>query len=268
MGSPGPGSFMLTTKLDMTNYRSRVATWSKAVGVSMREGLQIQVGLLVKDLVAGAAPKNLNKAQKRAERDVKRLFAAGPITAFPQEQRGGKRGIFWLASGPEWIYGVEPPDLQPHASLDQMRRIYSESRNQPRGKAWLELGKRGKQKAMRLDRIVVGAAKLQRFIKNQMQRFGLQKAAWGVGWDILQVRGRLPQWIRKHITSGEAKGVMLNNLSAPKPSVTIISRATGVERASSLRMVRGAIKKRAAAMLKDMKLYLNGTKKRAGFAKT
>jgi len=58
----------------------------------------------------------------------------------------------------------------------------------------------------------------------------------------------------------------VNGLSRPEnPFLQIISRATGVEKKSSIRMVRAAIKNRTSAMQADLKLYLAGIKKKAGF---
>ncbi len=257
---------LLKTNVSTAMLSQRIEAWSKAAGVALPRALEYQGGLLVKDLVASAGPRNKNKAEARALRDVKSVFAVGPTEAFTQAKRGGRAGMTWLYSTPKTIVGALNSDIQPNISAIEARRILSESRNQPRGKAWIKLKERGKQTVQQWNRVLIGRSKLEAVAKMVYERFGLQKAAWAVGWDVLKVSGRLPNWIRKHIVSGAAKGVLVNRLANPeKPYLQLISRATGVEHAKSLLAIRAAVKKRYASLLKDMRLYLNGTKKAAGF---
>lgn len=259
-------SDILKTNLDVSNLTRRTELYAKAVGISMREAVEYQGGLLVRDLVAGANPKNLSKAQKKADADVRKVFAAGPNQAFPFDQRGGKKGITWLYASKGAVVGAHNADVKPTADLGEMKKDYAAERGGLRGNAFKELGRRGRQKTVLWNRIIVGKERFKRFTVSVRDKFGLQKAAWAYGWDVLKVKGRLPAWIRKHLTSGKAKGMLVNGLATPgKPHLTVISRATGVEHASSLRAVRAAIRKRIGSMQADLKHYLSGAKTKAGF---
>jgi hypothetical protein len=260
---------LLTAKIDTSNLVKRTQVWSKAAGLSFRDALEVQAGLLVKDLVAGAAPRSLARAQKRAELDVKHVFNPGPTAAFASAKRGGKKGMTWLYASKEAVVGIKSTDLRQGDSAVSLLKLYRAAQKKPRGATYKKLSTRGKQRVMQLNRIVIGRAKFSRFVETIRARFGMQKASWAVGWVALKVKGVLPAWVWKHVATGEAKGVLVNGLAnAEKPYLQIISRATGVERQSSLRAIRAAVKKRHGSMLADMRLYLNGTKKQAGFLKT
>lgn len=251
----------LTTKIDTSNFTARTRLWAKSSGLSFRDGLRKQAGLLIRDLVNSSAPRNLARAKKLAEREVKQVFRAAPPQVFVGDKRGHGRMV-WLYAHPRALTGVATEDFQTGIGPDEMKEAFYLQKFK-RGIAWRESGTRGKQHVLWLNRIVV--RRMAAFIKKLRDRFGLLKASWAVGWDVLNVAGRLPDWVRKHVRSGEARGVLVNGLAnAERPFLNMISTANGVERRASLVAIRLAVRRRQVAMLRDIRYYLDGTKKKSG----
>lgn len=255
---------LLKTNVSTASLVQRTQAWSKAAGVTFRQGLKIQGGLLIKDLISLASPKSKAKGEAKIESDVRMVFAPLPSEPFGREKRGGKHGMSYLYASPGALMGVKNEDYRPKMEVPAMRGELRRIKH--RGKKWINIGGRGQQVKMRVNRIVVGKGNFRKLIKAVADRVGLQKAAWAVGWRELGVSGSIPPWVSRHLTSGAARGVLVNGLSNPeRPYLQIISRASGVEKKSALIKMRGAIKKRMGAMQADMKLYLAGIKKQAGF---
>lgn len=261
---------VLQTKLSIANLNSRIQTWAKAVGVTLPQALLKQGGALKVELMRGAPPRDLSRSKKQATKDVKKSFFPKPTETFKGAKAQGK-GMIWLYAGKNggrFLAGVHPEDFIPNASDEAMRAIHAESKKQFRGAAWHRLGERGKDnpfKVFRINRTVVNRGRLRAFTRLVQNSFGKLKASWVVDLGLFRNNANVPQWIAKHIQSGEAKGATVMNLNSDKPFVRIISRANGVEHSRSRENVRRAVKRRAGAMLADIRLHLQGIKKKVGF---
>lgn len=261
---------VLQTKIAMDNLNQRTQSWAKAVGISLPQALVKQGGALKYELMEGGPPRNLARSKKQAAKDAKKTFFPKPLDTFKGRQAQGD-GMIWLYAGQKggrFLVGVKPEDFKPNLTDDQMK---AEHLKPFRGAAWHEIGKRQtKDKGnpfhvMRLNRTVVNRGRFKKFIKKLQDNFGKLKASWAVHMMHFKHHRPIPQWIMKHINSGKARGYTVMKLAGPKPFIQIISRASGVEHKNSIKNVRRAVKKRAGAMLADIRLYLNGIKKKAGF---
>ena len=270
----------------------RIGIFAKAMDISLSEAIVYQGGLLKAELVNGAPPQNLAKAQKRADRDVKKQFhpmvsSKGGAWDLFKGRQAGRGGMRWLYAGPTYLAGVATQDFQPGLSPEAIQKLVQKTRNEPRKNAWYDQGEvagetqsrnkkgklirrttyhasRGKQHIMMLRRIVVRAGNYRQAVRAIRERFGLQKAAWAVDWDKFKIARALPGWIRKHL--GRAKGITVFGLTNPeRPYIQLISRATGVEHERSKANIRRALKKRYAALAIDLRLIVEGVKDKAGF---
>lgn len=259
----------LKAELDMANFNSRIATWSKVAGVSLAEGMRKQAALLKWELMESAPPKNLAKSKAKAKKDSKKTFFPNPSDPFSGPKKTGK-GMIWLYAGKKngkFLVGTDPKDYQLGISETAMDKLQDQQRSGFfRGAAWHQIGLRGKKEpfhVMRLNRTVVGRGKFNQFIKRMQDSFGKLKAAWAVDLPKVGESRTVPKWIAKHIP--KAKGKTIISLDGPKPFIQIISNARGVEHQRSIDNVRRAVKKRSGSMVADMRLYLAGVKKKSGF---
>jgi hypothetical protein len=257
--------------IDLTRLNVTMNRYVKELGLKSADVTFKTAGLLVRDLVTRSAPSNLARAQQRSVRFSKNVFnqARPRAFAFAAAQRG-HGDLRWLSSGPDFLLGTMKESFQPQMSAQEAIKIYAE-KAQPAGKkfgkSYERIGRRGKQAVMRLNRIVISRSALLGLQKHLKDNFGKLKASWAVGWAQLQVKGRLPSWVAKHIPKmrGRGLGEIRPNLKGDRPTITIISRASGCASQQSLQMIKGALRYRVEAMKRDIKLYAKGVKKIAGF---
>lgn len=289
---------ILQTKLELASLNSRIRTWAKVVGLSLKDALVKQAGLLKWELMAGAPPKNLRRSKQRGIRDASLLFHPRPRDYFRTKKQRGRNGIIWLYATPQILYGVQDEDYRPEMTLTDALQIKS---GKPfrfeRQNKWQDLGqvsstrfvKAGKfkrssltakgrlrkgvsltssetgQKAIKVNRTIITQSTFRKLQKHLSDQFGKLKAAWVVDLSRFKVARAIPEWVMKHVRAGRARGFTVMQLNGPKPYIQIISRAHGVEHKASINNARRAARKRLGAMLADMRLHLRGVKKQAGF---
>lgn len=247
---------------DITRLRVRLNEFKQFTGKSDDEVVRNQGGLLMRDLVKDAPPKNLAESQRKAEGFAKNVFAPMPNDTFQSTQRG-QGDIAWLYSGPQFILGTARGNYQPNLSTEAMRSVYAkESRKKTFGKRYERIGKRGQQAVIRLNRMVVRRGNLRQFTAGLRNTFGKLKGAWSEGWDLIGVKASLPNWIRRH--HGKGRGSFLLT-SGTKPTLTLINRANGVESEYSRRAISHALRRRAGAIAADIRRQIQGNYRRAGF---
>lgn len=258
----------MTATVDTTKLTATLRRYASELNLSFQKVVRHQAGLLKVDIVAALPPKNLARSKQQAEKDARKVFFPKPVKTFTGSQAEGKQ-MRWLyaANQPARVLvGVSRADYQPELSADQMRRVQYETRL--RGKAWEQIGTRGKNnpfKVMRLNRVVVARGRLKQHIKALKDSFGKLKASWAVDWERFNIARTLPGWIRKHVPTAKGRTVDMSKL-ADTPFVEIISDATGVSKPQALKAIRAAVKKRVGAMTADLRNQLRGAYKRAGFA--
>lgn len=255
--------------IDLTLMNTRMNRYVTELGMKASDVTKQQAGLLLRDIVNHSGPVNLAKSQKQAVEFSKNVFNQVRPAQFafkrPQQGTGEMR---WLAAGPQFLLGTDAANFQPEMSVEQAANIYFEKTKANKfGPSYVRAGRRGKQHVMKLNRIVIRRGTLRSLQKIITEGFGKLKASFAVGWDELGVKGRLPAWVKRHIQKSKSngRGQVIVNLKSTRPSVTIISRANGCTGEKSLAVIKGAVRYRSAAMLKDLALYAKGIKKHAGF---
>jgi hypothetical protein len=273
---------MTQTTIDTSVLQRRVKEWAAAVGVSMQEAVHKQAGLLKWELMAGAPPKSLKASKAKALKDARGQFRPGENSQTKQPwnvfagKKVGKGTTRWLYAGPSFVAGVDQADFQPQMSASEMHKLMAANRGFLRGAAWHDQGEkikgtkkykasRGKQHVMILRRTVVKPSQFKKLQGVLMESFGKLKAAWAVDLDQFPMAEskKIPPWVSKHLRSG-VKGTNVIMLNGDKPHIDIINQSPGVSHQRAVDNVRRAVKKRAGAIAADIKLYLNGTKKKAG----
>jgi len=245
---------------------SRIQAWQKAAGLTFPEALKKQAGLLKQDLWKGAPPSDRNRATKKAQKSVGARFYPKPKKVFSTQKQRGKNGMIWMYAHPKALPTVKQEDYRPELGLSDAISILNTENLRRKGLKWVDKGRinkgKSEQHAMFLNRIVISKGVIGKLLRYVRDRFGRQKAAWAKGYEQFGIK-RPPQWVARHLAT--AKGNNQIHLTGDKPFIRIISQSRGVESARSISNVRRSIKKRAASMQADMKLYLAGIKKQAGF---
>lgn len=251
--------------INLKNYNERMAIFARELNLAPPKVVQMQAGLLVRELVDNESPRDLASLERNITRDVKKKVAPMPSEPISAAHRDGK-GFVWLVATPDSLTGVRNENYLPGISVEALRKDFY-SKQFPKTK-YNRIGKRGKQAVQEIQRIVTKRSTVNALIKSLKSAGGKLKAAWAVSWDVLQIQGRRPpQWVMRHV-GGKAKGSFIDGLGIPgKATFTLINNATGVENPKSIAAINNALKSRAIKMAADLKLYIQGVKKRSGLSK-
>lgn len=180
-------------------------------------------------------PKKESRGEAKVLADVKQTFAPGPVEVFEFSKRqgaGGDSGLTWLYSGPDFLVGVPQENLQPAMSATTMRSKQRELNEQVKGKAWTQIGKRGKQVVMKWNRIVVKRSAFESLLKMKNKRVGRMRATFAYAAHRLGM-DRIPRWISRHFETVAADGAAIYNDAKlndrTAPSIEFGSSVPGIE---------------------------------------
>jgi hypothetical protein len=211
-----------------------------------------QAGLMKRELTETMPPSNKDRAEKAIARDAIGVFATFPKYTFPEDKRGGNKGIVWINADPnKGLTGATQEDYYSADSVEAMDRIYRERRG-VKAQKYSHLGMRGKQNVRIINRVMARKAIWQSWMKRQLSKLGKLKASFAVDWDLYGPKGhRPPKWVMQHVESGEAKG---RSVFQPgnSPSFTIISNAKGCESIGAKSAAVQAIINRIAKMRSEL----------------
>ncbi len=253
-------------KIDLSVLHQRIVKSAQLNGRSLRDETLNQGGLLQNEIIAKLPPRSLARAKKIGAADVHKVFS--PFAANPNIEVGhrGNGSFYWFIATPKVLIGASRSDVQPTASVSIMAAQYTRKEAVKRKGKFINFGRRGKQMAVVIDRVLVKKSRIAEFKKIVADKFGKMKASFAHSWTLLNRNRPQPaKWIMKHVESGKARGAVIVNLVGDKTSVTLISRATGCEGEAALRGIRAAVKKRSGAIAADIRNQLRGDYKKAGF---
>lgn len=215
--------------------------------------------------IAREIAPNRAKGEQRMEKDIKRVFAPGPQTAFEQSKRKplyGETDITWLYAGPAFLVGVRDEDIQIGMSLEAMKKTLSEQRaaGYPRGKAWESLGARGRQHVQRHNRTLVSRERFAGLVKLLSSRIGRQAAtfayaAWKLG------KKSIPAWLKAHFGTVASDGAAIFRVLGQGDNYTIEfgSKTPGIVSNPHIReKINTAIENRAHKLKEKMAKILAG----------
>jgi hypothetical protein len=266
---------------DISRLNQRMAKYARLLQIEPREVVQMQAGILSRELAEGAAPRSKQALEQSIEKDIGRVYAPAPKRMLPVAHRQG-RGFVWLVASPQVLVGVKPNDYHLEDTVGDMTRLFHKTK--PRENRYEQLGARREsmgnavlrvargrdvQKVVRLNRIVVRRPVYSQFATAMKKRAGILGGSWVISWAVLQPKGRKPPAYKfRHVEDGSARGTYINSLGIPgHATFSLVNRATGCEHPKQLEMVRGKIRYRLEAMTADLKNLLRGAYKRAGFKK-
>ncbi len=227
---------------ELARLSAKIARYTDELGLAAADVVKRQSELLMVELAAQLPPKNRQTLEKKINSDIAQVFYPLPAQRFSDKKARGKE-LRWIYASKQALVGVDNEFYQPDITLDRMEKEYSQKAgklNDRYGNKYTRLSRRGAQLVFRLNRIAVKKATFRSFMRRRGQTTGKLKASFCVG--LKQLGRRLPQWIQRHIDSGQAKGTAIDETNQKqKPSYTIISRAKGASSMITAEKVRKAM---------------------------
>lgn len=220
---------------------------------------------LAMEISREVGPKRKEQVEKTIKRNAKYVFAPGPEVTFEQSKRKSsvfETGITWLYAGSRFLVGVRDGDLQSQMSLDAMQKSFEEARkaNYPRGKAWTQLGMRGKQHVLRWNRTITTRERFDALLRATSARIGRLRATFAFAAFKLG-QTRIPAWVSTHFSAVEAEGTAIFRVAGTGNTFAIEfgSRAPGVATNPAItKKINHAIENRKHQLLEKTKKVLQG----------
>jgi hypothetical protein len=180
-------------------------------------------------------PQEKARGEAKVYQDAKRTYAPGPLQAFPQSKRNGASGdsgLTWLYAGPTFLVGAEMENIQPNLSATAMRKDQATNKKRITGKAWLDIGRRGKQAVLKWNRVIVTRGAFDSFVRSKEERVGRMRATFAYAAHMLG-HSRIPGWISRHFQKVSTDGRAIYDASKLQnkvaPSLQFGSGAPGID---------------------------------------
>jgi hypothetical protein len=243
-----------TITVDDSRFRSQMARYVDELGLQARDVITTQTRLLLKQVIGFTPPKTLAQGRKAVLRDLTRAVSPIDGNAFAarfKNPRTQARVLELCESG-----NIE--DLQ--ALLNRVPGFGSTQIHH--FSPLLHTGARDARGHVRKRRNVatLDVRSWNRYLSQTQKHVGRMKAAWGPAYVL--AGGTLPSWVARQ--SDVPGGIIENRLhDRNKPSLTFVSRAPGVGQLRD--PFSRALRTRAEAMFRDIRLRLGRIAKKSGF---
>lgn len=264
-----------TMQYDMTQLGGKVSQLMGALlgrGASrgdLHNALRVEAGQCAWRIADALGPKTKEAAKQKVETNVQTFFASneGKYSVFTEEAQSigyAFPNTTWLTAGPNWLLGIDRHDVLPDISADEALRKYRTDQSQhSRGKAYIEIGRRGKQHIIRLNRRQVSKQTYRGMISVIAQKIGTSRAAFAATAEaLLTVKKRIPAWVKDKIPEAIAKGKAITDLNkffGLSPEITFGSRAPGVESNPWIqKKIQAGMIGTSASLTKKIEKVLNG----------
>jgi hypothetical protein len=248
--------------------------------------LRVQAGLLAWEISKQVGPATLPQGRAKVEKDMRGVFfpLKTNVAAAFADRQGNQADFLWLFAykkgDASFLVGANTADVLGDGG--DMRKAFYEQANRTRGAAWNDLGEfshtspdskgnqrphfkrwRGRQHALKLNRIVVTPGAYAAFKKQVMDKLGQLRASFAATAVALRLKKRVPGWVEDQISAVNANGKSIFNGAAmnhpTNPVIEFGSRAKGVVSNPIVAdAIRGAVKTRTAKLAKTMLNVIQG----------
>ena len=252
----------ITFSQDATRLTQQVSTlkaWLLGTGATdgqCKDMLKTEAGLLAWEISEQLGPRTLPEGKANVEKDVSKVFFPidENVPYFTGSKMGKQEDLQWLfayggkPAGKEasFLVGAAPEDIITDRATD-LRDIFYRA-NRDRGPAWQDLGERiptevgktrrykswrGRQHAIKINRVVVSRAAYDRLVRIVQAKLGELRASFARTAEAFNARKRIPVWVTDKIGETTWNGKSIFNdagLNHPtEPFIEFGSRAKGVE---------------------------------------
>ena len=273
---------LISLNVNRMAFNATMSRYARELHLAPKEIVTGQMGLIMRELAKGAAPKNRAALNRNINRDISTVYRPLPRETLPNVHVTGK-GFVWLMAGPNFLMGVDQKNYKPEATVADMQKEFYLSKGINPGNAYKDVGARelkhtiraktkggDRQHIIDANRIMVKRTVYMRFRAWLKTRVGILGSSWAVALNDAKFGGSrgVPQFKMKHVLDGTHRGAFIDGLGIPgRATFTIMNHAAGVESANSLRMVNAVLRHRVESMKVDIKNILSGAYTRAGWGK-
>ena len=198
----------------------------------LRKIMREQAGLLAHEISVKLGPKTQAAGMTKLDKEIGKAFAEITVPVFPQAKRGNGKGplefLFATSKKVNYLVGVDGASTV--TSRMSAAELARQSRRN-RGVKWQEVGRRGKQFVIKLNRYIVQAGRKAQLAKLLKNRIGRMRATFAYAAHTLGRKGT-PAWVSRHFSAVRSEGKAIFDMSKLKdkgaPIIEFGSRAPGI----------------------------------------
>jgi hypothetical protein len=198
----------------------------------LQAALKVEAGQCAWKIAEQLGPGSKAVAVKRLDREMMSYLTVKPAKVNLNQESEIYADFTWLYASTFAVVGINDEDNQTSASAsDALEMLRGSQKAVPRGTKYVEIGTRGKQHLMRLNRTRVSRSAFAGARHAIADRFGKSKAAWAAT-AMEYLSRKFPQWIVNQVANVRANGKHVLNdagLQNESPFIEFGSRAKGVE---------------------------------------
>lgn len=244
---------------DLHSLSKTMYGYKEQLAIPEQQVVEDQTRLAAQEIIHQSPPIKKLKTALRIERAGRKLlFHTLPtpnMVGVGKKSRSG--GLLWLYASKRFLVGVAAREFYDQGMSMGAKAVAAVIREKGTSKLasrkWISMGHRGKQKVMLINRPIVQDQKLEQGIKIVQSSIGGLKGSWvaaakQAGVMLKDVRA----WVKKHENRKDiARGS--RNFNANDKSITLTSRARGVDSVRSRSAIEKAMHKRALKSAADLK---------------
>ena len=264
---------MITLETETTGLSKALSELSACVGSDSQAMLRVESGQLAWRIAQEFGPGNFASARTKVQKNVKMALYAPPPRPFSGVKANGKDGTQWLYAGPHFLAGVSAENNRMSRTDAETLKVYYRAKSQEKygfsgsKNKFLDVGKRGPQHVMMLNRAMVTPVALSGVIRAIQANIGQAKASFAFA-TAQTTHKPIAGWIAKHFSTRVKDKAIFSEAglaNGTTPFMEIGSRAPGV--VSNPKMVRAIQNGIKQKLLNDYAYdYTNGRvfKRKAG----
>lgn len=211
-----------------------------------RKLMRDQAGILAKEISLKLGPKTQAAGEKKLESVIGKAFTEITVPVFPQSKRGGGKGplqFMFASSDPNYLVGVDGKATI--TSTMSAAELAKQSRRSM-GVKWEVVGRRGKQRVVKLNRYLVQLGRKNQLLDALKNRIGRMRATFAYAAAALG-RKDTPGWVSRHFSAVRSEGRAIFDMAKLKdkdqPQIVFGSRVPGIENFAD--MVQEAVDNRS-----------------------
>lgn len=222
----------VTVSTDLSGLGRALGELQAVTGGDFAELTRIEAGQMAWRVAQDIGPVNAGKAHKTVEKNVKSVLSFKPVRENIKGTHQGSGDVKWLYSGKNFVAGIQRENDHKSATSAEALRLYYAGKAKggyDRVNTWSNVGTRGHQSVMILNRIRVAKAAFATVVKSIAANIGQAKASFAFA-TAQTTSKRIPSWIAKHFPT-RANGKAIFNDASAKPNSPFVefgSRAPGV----------------------------------------
>lgn len=250
----------MTCEYDITVLSKRVTELIGMLPARGQEAIKTEAGQLAGRMGDACGPVSRSYGYYMTDKEVQKAFTILPFSNLEMMESEKFADFTWLYASPYALVGINDEDnISKQGNQEAIEVFYAGRKLAPRGKSYVEIGRRGKQHIMRLNKPAVSAGQMSYVKKAMRDRVGQLKASFYRIAKAFVPNKPVPAWIERKFDSVVSNGKS-KYMEAPDLIEMTVTAPGVVENPKLVAKLQGAINWSTASVQSKLKKLAQGAK--------